>query len=59
MEFAVASWGPWYEKDMDELEKVQKRAGRAMTDIRDETYEEKLKDAGLVTLKERRTSLVN
>ena len=54
MEFSVASWGPWFEKDAEELEKVQKRAVRAMSNVRGETYEEKLRDAGLVTLKERR-----
>ena len=54
LEFAAASWGPWLEKDAEELEKVQKRAVRAMTDARGLTYEEKLKDCGLVTLRERR-----
>ena len=54
MEFAVSSWNPWLEKDAEEMEKVQKRAIRAMTDIRGETYEDKLRDAGLTTLKERR-----
>ena len=54
MEFAVAAWSPWLEKDAEELEKVQRRAVRAMTDVRGDTYEEKLRDAGLTTLKERR-----
>ena len=54
MEFAVASWSPWLEKDAEELEKVQRRAIRAMTDVRGNTYEDKLRDAGLTTLKERR-----
>ena len=39
---------------MEELEKVQQRAIRAMTDVRGSSYVEKLKDAGLCTLKERR-----
>ena len=42
------------EKDVEVLEKVQQRAIRAMTDVRGSNYEEKLKDAGLTTLKERR-----
>ena len=54
LEFAAASWGPWLEKDAEELEKVQKRAVRAMSDARGETYEEKLRDVGLTTLRERR-----
>ena len=36
------------------LEKVQKRSIQMMCDIRGATYEEKLKDAGLMLLKERR-----
>ena len=55
LEFAVASWCPWLEKDIDALEKVQQRAVRAMSDVRGRDYEEKLKDAGLCLLTERRT----
>ena len=39
---------------MKELEKVQERLIRMLSDVRGENYEEKLKDAGLTTLKERR-----
>ena len=54
LEFAVASWCPWLEKDAETLEKVQQRVVRAMSDVKGNEYEEKLKDAGLSTLKERR-----
>ena len=54
MEFGVAAWNPWYERDIECLEKVQKRLIRSLSNVRGETYEEKLEDAGLTTLKERR-----
>ena len=53
MEFAVAAWNPWYDKDIACLEKVQRRLIRSLSNFRGTTYEEKLKDAGLTTLKER------
>ena len=54
MEHAVAAWSPWLERDVDVLERVQKRLIRALSDVRGQTYEEKLQDAGLTTLRERR-----
>ena len=36
------------------MEKVQERLMRMVSDVRGNTYEEKLKDAGLTTLRERR-----
>ena len=36
------------------MEAVQKRLVRALSDVRGDTYEERLKDAGLTTLRERR-----
>ena len=42
------------EKDCELLENVQKRCVKMMSDVQGETYEEKLKDAGLQLLKERR-----
>ena len=36
------------------MEKVQRRLVRALSDVRGATYEEKLRDAGLTTLQERR-----
>ena len=55
LEFAVAAWCPWTEADVSMMEKVQRRLVRSLSDIRGETYEERLRDAGLTTLKERRT----
>ena len=54
LEFAAAAWNPWTEQDKKQLEKVQERMIRMLSDVRGTTYEEKLKDAGLTTLEERR-----
>ena len=54
LEFGVAAWSPWTEVDVKELERVQERLVRMLSDVRGENYEEKLRDAGLTTLKERR-----
>ena len=54
LEYAVGAWCPWTEKDCETLEKVQKRFVRSLCDAKGTTYEEKLQDAQLTTLKERR-----
>ena len=54
LEFCGSAWSPWTAKDEETLEVVQKRLIRALSDARGETYEERLKSAGLSTLKERR-----
>ena len=54
LEHAVAAWSPWLESDIKSLEKIQERLIKMVSDVRGNTYEEKLKDAGLTTLKERR-----
>ena len=54
LEFAASAWNPWYEKDIACLEKVQKRLIRSLSNVRGQTYEEKIEDAGLTTLEDRR-----
>ena len=54
MEHAVAAWSPWLERDVEELEKIQKRLVRSLSDVHGGDYEERLRQAGLTTLKKRR-----
>ena len=54
LEFSAAAWSPWLEKDVDCLEKVQRRLVRLLSNVKGSTYEAKLNDAGLTTLRERR-----
>ena len=54
LEYAVAAWAPWTEKDKGALEAVQQRMVRMVTNVRGDSYEEKLADLGITTLEERR-----
>ena len=54
MEHAVAAWSPWLERDIGLMENVQKRLIRSLCDVRGGTHEERLRDAGLTTLRRRR-----
>ena len=54
LEFSVAAWSPWMQKDVDVLEKVQKRMARMVSDVRGASYEERMEEMKLTTLMERR-----
>ena len=54
MEYAVQAWSPQYRKDIEVLEKVQRRATKLIPEIKDKSYEERLKIIGLTTLEDRR-----
>lgn len=54
LEFAVQVWSPWTQQDIETLEKVQKRAVGMVSGLKGESYEEKLVELDLTTLKERR-----
>ena len=38
LEYCVQAWSPYYRKDIDKLEKVQKRAVRMITDLPGTSY---------------------
>ena len=54
LEFAASAWSPWKEGDIQMLEKVQERFLRQIPDVKGRNYEERLNNAGLTTLKDRR-----
>ena len=54
LEFATAAWSPWYEQDISTLESVQIKAVNMISGLKGKTYEEKLKEIGLESLKHRR-----
>lgn len=54
LEYCVQAWCPHYIKDIQKLEKVQRRAIRMITDLRGHTYEQKLKELKLFSLGKRR-----
>jgi len=55
LEFAVPAWAPWTQADVQCLEHVQERAVKAISGLKGTTYEEKLVEVGLPSLKDRRT----
>lgn len=54
LELCVQAWCPWYVKDIDLLESVQKRAVNMVVGLMSTTYEDKLKEIHLLSLQERR-----
>ena len=54
LEYCQVAWSPWTQGDIETLEKIQRRAIGMVTNFRGHTYEEKLAEAGMVTLEKRR-----
>ena len=54
LEYCIQAWNPYLRKDVDMLEKIQRRATKIIPGLRDLTYEERLKECGLTTLETRR-----
>lgn len=54
LEYCCSAWSPYYQKDKDSLEKVQRRFTRMFKELKELDYHDRLQSLGLWTLEERR-----
>ena len=54
LEYCIQAWRPYCKKDIDKLERIQRRATKIIPELRDLSYESRLFQCGLTTLKTRR-----
>ena len=54
LEYCIQVWSPYLRKDVILLEKVQKRATKMISELRDLSYEQRLHKLGLISLEKRR-----
>ena len=54
LEYSTPVWSPYLQKDIQVLERVQRRATRMISGVGKKLYDERLAIAGLTTLEERR-----
>jgi Reverse transcriptase (RNA-dependent DNA polymerase)/Endonuclease-reverse transcriptase len=54
LEFSSIAWSPWLQKDIEQLERVQKRAVNMVNGLKSDVYEEKLLELGMESLADRR-----
>ena len=54
LKYAQSIWSPYYIKDIEQIERVQRRITRLPQELKNLQYEERLSQLNLTTLKERR-----
>lgn len=54
LEYCVQAWRPYWQKDIDNIEKVQRRATKLIPELKDMVYEDRLKETKLISLEMRR-----
>ena len=54
LEYCIQAWKPYRKKDIDKLERIQRRATKIIPELRDLSYESHLLQCGLTALETRR-----
>ena len=60
LEYYIQAWRPYHKKDNNHmLLCIQRRATKIIPELRDLSYEERLKECGLITVETRRLTRFN
>ena len=54
LDYCIQAWRPYRKKDIDKLERIQRRATKIIPELRDLSYESRLLNCGLTPLETRR-----